>query len=57
VAVDSFADLQIGLEAKTVPAASWFTRLLILAGTMLILALFSRSIQTLRRKLPAQTQP
>jgi hypothetical protein len=57
VAVDSFADLQIGLEAKAVAAASWFTRLLILGGTMLILALFSRSIHTLRRKQPTQTQP
>ena len=41
VAVDNFADLKLGLEAKAVTTASWFTRLLILAGIALTLALFA----------------
>ncbi|MEA3213296.1 MAG: hypothetical protein QOE70_6353 [Chthoniobacter sp.] len=57
VAVDTWADLQIGLEAKAVAAASWFTRLLILAGTMLILGLFAGSAQAFRRKQATGIQP
>ena len=42
VAVDNFAELKIGLEAKAVASAGWFKRLLILAGTALVLGLFAR---------------
>jgi hypothetical protein len=56
VAVDTWADLQIGLETKATASASWFTRLLILAGTMLLLALFATSAQAFRRKPAAATQ-
>lgn len=42
VAVDSWADLQIELKACTDATVSWFTRLLILAGTLLILVMFIR---------------
>jgi len=50
VAVDPWADLQIGLQARAMGAASWITRVLILAVTLLILALFARSAQAFRRK-------
>jgi len=50
VAVEKWADLQIGLQAKSVAAAPWFQRVLILAGTLLILALFSFSAQVFDRK-------
>ena len=56
VAVDHRADLQIGIEAKAIVAASWFTRLLILACTALILAVFARSFQVFRRKQPVGIQ-
>ncbi len=49
VAVDNWADLQIGLEAKVVATASWFTRLAILAGVALLLALLMRSTGTFKR--------
>jgi hypothetical protein len=41
VVVDTFADLKIGLEASDVRTASWSLRLLILAGTLLILVVFT----------------
>ena len=41
VAVDKEADLRIGLEAKAVKAASWGARALILAATLLMLALLT----------------
>jgi hypothetical protein len=41
VVVDTFADLKIGLEASDVRTASWSLRLLILAGTLLILVVFA----------------
>ena len=56
VAVDTWADLQVGLEARADAAASWFTRLSVLAGAILILALFTRSSLAFRRKQPAGTQ-
>ena len=39
VAVDPWADLKIGLKAKTEGTASWFARLMILAATALVVAL------------------
>jgi hypothetical protein len=53
VAVDNWADLQIGIEAKAVQFASWFQRVLILAGTFVVLALFALSAQTFRRSTRA----
>jgi hypothetical protein len=40
VAVDNWADLKIGLAARATQAASWTTRLLILASALLLLGLF-----------------
>jgi hypothetical protein len=42
VAVDNWADLQIGLEAKAVTTAGWFKRLLILASIALVIGGFVR---------------
>ena len=53
VAVDSFADLHIGLEAKAVASAGWFKRLLILGGTAVVLALFVGFAGVFRGKRPA----
>jgi len=53
VAVDDWADLQIGLKAKAVTSASWFTRLLMLVGTALVLALFAGAGAVFRRKQTA----
>ena len=39
VAVENFADLQIGIKAKAVTSASWFMRLAILAITALMLGM------------------
>jgi hypothetical protein len=41
VVVDTWADLSIALQAKAVKAASWGIRLLILAATLVMLALFA----------------
>jgi hypothetical protein len=41
VLVDSWADLKIGLEASAVKAASAAVRFLILAATMMLLAVFA----------------
>jgi hypothetical protein len=38
VAVDNWADLHVGLEARTTSTASWGTRLLMLVGTAIALA-------------------
>jgi hypothetical protein len=56
VAVDTWADLQVGLECRTDAVASWFTRLSILAGTALLLAWFARSALAFDRKRTAGTQ-
>jgi hypothetical protein len=53
VAVDTQADLHIGLEAKAVATAGWFKRLLILVGTALVLAMFTGFAGTFRRKQAA----
>lgn len=50
VAVDNWADLQIGIEAKSEKTAGWFKRLLILAATALVLAAFARFAGSLRQK-------
>ena len=57
VAVDTWADLQVGLEGRAEAVASWFTRFSILAGTTLILALFGRCGHAFRRKQPAGNSP
>jgi hypothetical protein len=49
VAVDNWADLQIGLKAKAAATVSWFTRLVILAGTALGLGLFAWSVRSVHR--------
>ncbi|MEO8353846.1 MAG: hypothetical protein ABI680_19135, partial [Chthoniobacteraceae bacterium] len=56
VAVDHWADLRIGLEAKAVPIAAWWKRLLILAGTALALALLAISARGLSRRQAAVPQ-
>ena len=53
VAVDNWADLQVDLKATAAAGASWFTRILILAATALILVLFARSAEIFRRKVVA----
>lgn len=50
VAVEKSADLRIGLAAKAVRPASWFKRVLILAGTALLLAFFAGFTGVFRRK-------
>jgi hypothetical protein len=50
VAVDPWADLQVEIQARAAATASWFTRFLILAGTLLVLALFFRSARVFRQK-------
>ncbi|HZJ13858.1 MAG TPA: hypothetical protein VFD27_02355, partial [Chthoniobacteraceae bacterium] len=50
VAVDNWADLEIGLEARATTSAGWFKRILILAGTALILALLAGFAEAFRRK-------
>ncbi len=57
VAVDHWADLRIGLEAKAIQTASWWTRLLILGGTALVLGLLALSARGFNRRHPAATQP
>jgi hypothetical protein len=54
VLVDTWADLKIGLEAKAVKAASAGVRVLILAGTMMLLAVFGW-IRQIRPGSPAWT--
>jgi hypothetical protein len=54
VAVDTWADLQVGLKTKAAAAASWLTRLLTLAGTLLILALFIRTARAFQKQQAAQ---
>ena len=49
VAVDNWADLQIGLKAKAATAAPWLMRLAILAITALILAFSVRCAKVFRR--------
>ena len=51
VAVDTWADLQVDLKATALTSASWLTRLLILVGTGVVLALFGGAAQLLRRKM------
>ncbi|EDY19648.1 hypothetical protein CfE428DRAFT_2824 [Chthoniobacter flavus Ellin428] len=50
VAVDPWADLQVEIQAKAAATVSWFTRFLILLGTLVILALFSRGAGVFRQK-------
>jgi hypothetical protein len=53
VAVDNWADLQIGLEAKAVAVVSWFKRLLILAAVALVMAAFGYFAGAFRQRQPA----
>jgi hypothetical protein len=55
VAVDTWADLQIGLKAKAVRSAGWLVRLTILGGTALMLALFAAYTERFRRKQSTTT--
>ncbi len=50
VAVDNWADLQIGLEATAEHSAGWFKRILILLGTALILGIFVHFGRSFRTK-------
>jgi hypothetical protein len=50
VAVDPWADLQIEVEATALTTAPWFTRLLLLAGTVLVLAAFARASRVFQRR-------
>lgn len=50
VAVDPWADLQVELKARAAATVSWFTRFLILVGTLVILALFARTARVFRQK-------
>ena len=49
VAVDTWADLKIGLEANAAKAASGRVRLLILAATLLVLAAFGWAARSFRQ--------
>jgi hypothetical protein len=49
VAVDPWADLKIGIEAKAVRAASWSLRLVILGATFLLLAGLALAARIFRR--------
>ena len=49
VVVDTWADLRIGLEATAAKAASWGVRLLILAGTVVLLIAFGLMARSFRR--------
>ena len=49
VAVDTQADLQIGLQAKTTGTATWFTRFMTLAITALLMAIAGFSMRAFRR--------
>jgi hypothetical protein len=50
VAVNREADLRIGLEASAVRVASWGVRVLILAVTLVLLAMFGWAARTLSRR-------
>jgi hypothetical protein len=50
VAVDSWADLQVELKARAASTASWFTRLLILLGTLLVLVVFVLAARGFQQK-------
>ena len=50
VAVDNWADLEIGLEVRATTSAGWFKRILILAGCALVLALLAFFAEAFRRK-------
>ena len=54
VVVDTFADLKIGLKASAVRAASERVRLLILAGTLLILVVFAWATRSIPQSDEAQ---
>jgi len=54
VVVDTFADLKIGLEASAVRAASERVRVLILAGTLLILVVFAWATRSIPQSDEAQ---
>ena len=56
VVVEPWADLQIRLAATAAKAASWGARLLILAGTLLVLAAFAGAARAFRPASP-QTRP
>ena len=49
VSVDRLADLRIDLQTAAVRAASWSARLLILAATLFLYALFAWSARSFRR--------
>ena len=49
VAVDTWADLRIGLEASAARAAGWGVRVLILAGTLFVLGVFGWAVRVFRR--------
>ncbi len=50
VAVDNWANLEIGLEAKAVSSVGWFKRLLMLGGVAVVLALFAGFAGAFRRQ-------
>jgi len=52
VAVDREADLKIGLEATAATAAAWGVKILILAGTFLLLGSFSWWARSFRASIP-----
>jgi hypothetical protein len=49
VVVETWADLKIGLAIKAARAASWSVRLWILAGVLLILAVFAGAARAFQR--------
>jgi len=52
VVVDPWFDLRIGLKAMTVRDGSWSARILILAGTLLVLSVFMWAAGTIRNTKP-----
>jgi hypothetical protein len=53
VVVDKWADLNIGLKARTTAAASWNVRLVVLAITALVLAVLGLLARVGAKKQPA----
>jgi len=56
VLVDNWADLKIGLEASAVKTASWGVRLLILAGTLVVLCLYGWAARAFRESVADSAQ-
>jgi hypothetical protein len=57
VLVNPWSDLKIGIVARATKAASWNVRLLILAGTLIVLVSFARMGRSFHRKESEANRP